>query len=243
MNNTPHPFETMMVVISRLVKNGEVAAAGTLSPIPAGALYLAQLTHAPDLDMMVYGDPEIRVTDGLHEFFGLAHRGLLDLFFLSGIQIDQRGNINLSFIGDYAKPKIRLPGGAGSNMVSMMARRIILFTINHTAKLFVPKVDFINASSVDHSISWRRGTLSHVVTPMALMRYETDKEKIVLEASLPGTSAQKIQEHTGFDLGIEGREIPEIEHITDDELEILRGAVKQKLRRAYPLFCDMIWGK
>jgi glutaconate CoA-transferase subunit B len=237
-----HPFETMIVVISRLAKNGEMAATGTLSPIPAAALLLAQRTHAPDLVAMLYGDPALRITDGLHEFFGLAHRGLLDLFFLSGIQIDAKGNINLSVIGDYERPKVRLPGGAGTNMLSMMAKRIILFTIVHNTRLFVPEVDFINARSADDSIPWRRGTLSHVVTPMARMRYDDERGVIVLDATYPGYAVGDVCANTGFDLGVEGRDIPQIDPITAEELSILRGDVVRKLREIYPLFCDMVWG-
>jgi len=243
MNNPHiHPFETMIVVISRLVKNGEMAATGTLSPIPAAALLLAKRTHAPDLVTMIYGDPEMRITDGLHEFFGLAHRGLLDLFFLSGIQIDRQGNINLSVIGDYQTPKVRLPGGAGTNMLSMMAKRLIIFTITHNARLFVPNVDFINARSTDDSIPWRRGTLSHVVTPMARMKFDENRKVIVLDATYPGHPVKDVCDNTGFDLGVDGRDIPEIDPITAEELSALRGEVVTELRRIYPLFCDMVWG-
>ena len=237
-----HPFERMIVVISRLVNDGEVAAVGTLSPIPAAGLLLAKNTHARNLQHMIYGDPRLRITDGLHEFFGLAHRGMLDLFFLSGIQIDRHGNLNLSVIGDYEKPKLRLPGGAGSNMLGMMAKRTILFTLTHDTKLFVPRVDFINATATDETVPWRRGVFSHVVTPMALLKYDVDAGVIVLDATYPGFSVADIAANTCFDLGIEGRSIPEVDPITEKELSTLRGAVLSELRGIYPLFCDMIWG-
>lgn len=237
-----HPFERMIVVISRLVNDGEVAATGTLSPIPAAGILLAKNTHAQNLHCMIYGDPKLRITDGLHEFFGLAHRGLLDLFFLSGIQIDRQGNLNLSVIGDYEKPKLRLPGGAGSNMLSMMAKRIILFTLTHDTRLFVPQVDFINATAKDETIPWRKGVFSHIVTPMAQLKYDGDAEAVVLDATFPGFSVEDISKNTGFDLGTEGREIPEVDPITEEELSALRGDVLSELRQIYPLFCDMIWG-
>jgi len=237
-----HPFERMIVTISRLVNDGEVAATGTLSPIPAAGILLAKNTHAANLTCMIYGDPKLRITDGLHEFFGLAHRGLLDLFFLSGIQIDRRGNLNLSVIGDYKKPKLRLPGGAGSNMLSMMAKRTILFTLTHDTRLFVPQVDFINATAKDETIPWRRGVFSHIVTPMAQLKYDADAGAIILDATFPGVPVEVVSQNTGFDLGTEGRDIPEVDPITDEELSALRGAVLTELRQIYPLFCDMIWG-
>lgn len=237
-----HPFERMIVTISRLVNDGEVAATGTLSPIPAAGVLLAKNTHAKNIMCMIYGDPKLRITDGLHEFFGLAHRGLLDLFFLSGIQIDRLGNINLSVVGDYEKPKLRLPGGAGSNMLGMMAKRIILFTLTHDTRLFVPKVDFINVTARDDTIPWRRGTLSHIVTPMAQLKYDVDNGVVVLDATFPGFSVEDIVNNTGFDLGVKGRDIPEVDPVTEEELSALRGAVLSELRQIYPLFCDMIWG-
>jgi len=241
-NKAIHPFETMIVVISRLIKDGEVAATGTLSPIPAAALYLAQLTHAPNLVPLVYGDPDLRITDGLLEFFGLTQRGLIDLIFLSGMQIDQHGNFNLSVIGDFEKPKIRLPGGAGSNMMNMMAKRTIFFTLTHTTRLFVPEVDFINGSPSDKSIPWRRGVLSNVVTPISLLKYNEEKEAIILDSTYPDISLHEVEKNTGFDLGIEGRTIPQINQITEEELGFVRGEVLDKTRKVYPLFCDMVWG-
>jgi len=237
-----HPFETMIVVISRLIDNGEVVATGTLSPIPAAALFLAQMRQAPDLVPMVYGDPDMRITDGLLEFFGLAQRGMIDLFFLSAIQIDRKGNFNLSAIGDYNRPKLRLPGGAGSNMMIMMAKRTIFFTLMHNPKLFVPQIDFINGTAQDSTIAWRRGSISHLVTPLCLLKYDQSKEAIVLDSTFPGTTPQTVAENTGFDLDITGRDIPEIDPITQEELDLLRGDVKEKLMRVYPLFCTMIWG-
>jgi glutaconate CoA-transferase subunit B len=236
-----HPFERMIVVLSRLVRDGEIAAVGTLSPLPAAALYLAQLHHASNMEPLVYGDPDMRITDGLHEFFGLAQRGLIDLFFLSGIQIDQRGNFNLSVIGDYYKPKLRLPGGAGSNMMIMMAKRTIFFTITHTKKLFVPRVDFVNGSAQDDTVPWRRGSFSHCVTPLALLRFDKTRGQLILDATYHGIGTETVAENTGFDLDTAGRTIPEIDPVTEEELSLLRGPTLQRLRRVYPLFCDMVW--
>ena len=51
MTDITNPFEIMIVVISRLVKNGETAATGTLSPIPAAALLLAQKAQVTFKDL------------------------------------------------------------------------------------------------------------------------------------------------------------------------------------------------
>lgn len=237
-----HPFETMIIIISRLLKNGEVAVTGTLSPIPTAAIYLAQQTHAPDMVSIIYGDPDVRISDGLYELFGLIQRGMVDVFFFSGIQIDHHGNFNLSVIGDYKKPTVRLPGGAASNMMSMMAKKVIAFATTHNKKLFVPQVDFVNSLAADRTVPWRRGVLSHIVTPISVLRYDEDKGVIVLDSTYPGVTPEKVAENTGFDLGIEGRSIPQIDEVTEEELSLLRGEVQLKLRKVYSMFSESIWG-
>ena len=64
-------------------------------------------------------------------FFDLAQAGRLNVFFLSGAQIDGQGNINLMAIGPYDKPKVRLPGGAGSAILAYVVERVVLFKTEH----------------------------------------------------------------------------------------------------------------
>jgi hypothetical protein len=50
--------ETMIGALARPVKDGDWAAGGTLSPLPAVALWLAQLTHAPRAEVLVAGSAD-----------------------------------------------------------------------------------------------------------------------------------------------------------------------------------------
>ena len=243
-NKATDPAVRMIVAISKILKNGEWVAAGTLSPIPVAGCLLAKHTHAPDITSIFFGDPADRMGDGLFELFGLVQKGKIDVFFLSGAQIDQQGNINLICIGDYKKPKVRLPGGAASNMLYAMARRTILFTTTHTRNLFVQRVDFVNATAFDGVVKtpWRRGGLSHVVTPLGIMRFDTQINKIILDSVFPGISVDTVVENTGFDLGIGKRTIPTIEPVSEEELRILKEVVAKDLRPIYPLFTEKLWG-
>ncbi len=243
-NKATDPSVRMIVAISKIIRNDEWVAAGTLSPIPVAGTLLAKHTHAPDITTIFYGDPADRMGDGLYELFGLVQKGKIDVFFLSGAQIDQEGNINLICIGDYNKPKVRLPGGAASNMLYAMARRTILFTTTHTKNLFVQKADFVNATAFDGAVKtpWRRGGLSHVVTPLGIMRFDTRINKIVLDSVFPGVSVDTVVENTGFDLGIGTRTIPIIETVRDEELRILKEVVSKEMRPIYPLFTERLWG-
>jgi glutaconate CoA-transferase subunit B len=239
-----HPYEMMIGAIAGLLKNGEFAATGTLSPVPAAACLLAHYTHAPDLMPMIYGEPANRLSEGLHEFFGFVQKGGVDVFFLSGIQIDRHGNINLSVIGDYDKPAVRLPGGAGSAMLYSLSRRTILFSMNHTKKLFVPQVDFVSAAAYNDHVRtpWRRGTVSHVVTPLCVMTFDADKKRLVLDYVLEGASIDDVVANTGFDLDCDKRAVAVRNPLSETSLKILRGVVLDRMRTIYPLACQMIWG-
>ena len=78
-------------------------------------------------------------------FFDLAQAGRLNVFYLSGAQIDGQGNINLMAVGDYRQPKVRLPGGAGSAILAYVVERVVLFKTTHEARGLVPQVDVITA--------------------------------------------------------------------------------------------------
>ncbi|MFN8556262.1 MAG: CoA-transferase, partial [Dehalococcoidia bacterium] len=112
--------ELLAVIIAREVRDGETVAVGTLSPVPAAGAYLAQALHASQARVLVHGDPAYPFRAGTKEFFDFAQKGAIDLFFLSGAQIDVHGNINLHVVGDYERPSVRLPGGAGSGMLYYM---------------------------------------------------------------------------------------------------------------------------
>jgi glutaconate CoA-transferase subunit B len=244
METNINPFEMMIGGLARLLNDGEIAACGTLSPIPASAILLAKHTHAPNLTPFIYGDLSIRLTEGHLETFALFQKGKVDVFFLSGVQIGQNGHVNLSVIGDYNKPKVRFPGGAGSNMVYSCAKRALLFAPMHTKRFLVKEVDFKNATAFDEGkpTPWRRGGPSHLVSPLCIMEYDKDKRKLVLDSLMPGVSLDEVIENTGFDLGIDDREIPTYNPITEEELQILRTEVSQEVKAVYPDFVKQMWG-
>src|SRR2546426_6941486 len=64
------------------------------------------------------GDPclvtgSLAVVPMLDVFNLYLQRGLIDVGFLGGAQVDRYGNINSTVIGDYRRPKVRLPGSGG----------------------------------------------------------------------------------------------------------------------------------
>src|SRR5512135_2123288 len=116
--------ELMIIEAARHLRDGETVFVGTGMPMVA-ALY-AQKTHAPSMCMVVETgpiSPEVlpvptSVSDPkamyraaklgtLREVLGcLLQRGLVDVGFLGGAQIDRYGNLNSTVIGEYTRPKV-----------------------------------------------------------------------------------------------------------------------------------------
>ena len=120
------------------------------------------------------------------EVFDLSMRGGLDVAFLSGVQFDSRGHVNASVIGDYRKPKVRLPGGAGSAVLIPTARRAIIWRTKHDKRTFTGKVDFITA----------RGNVSDIVTPLCV--FTMHEGELILKSVHPTSSIEEVAANTGF---------------------------------------------
>ena len=52
-----------------------------------------------------------------------VQRGRIDVGFLGGAQIDRFANVNATVVGDYAHPKVRLPGAGGAPEIAARAAR------------------------------------------------------------------------------------------------------------------------
>ncbi|MGH2534146.1 MAG: CoA-transferase subunit beta [Thermomicrobiales bacterium] len=202
--------EIMAVVMARLLRDGETVFHGVASPLPMVAILLAQRLHAPNLTYLnISGsidprpeelpvstvDPRLlrgtRAMVTLTDLFDLAARGRLDTVFLSGVQIDGRGRINMSVIGEFARPTVRLPGGAGSAALMPSANRTILWRTKHDARTFVERLDFVTAE----------GNVDRVVTPLCVFaRWDS---RLVVESIHPGVTPEALQAATGFPIEID----------------------------------------
>ncbi len=165
--------ELMAVAISREVRDGETAAVGTLAPVPAAGVLLAHLSHAPRATVFIFNHEDYwPFRQGSKEFYDYAQRGNFDLFFLSGGQIDRHGNLNLITLGEHDHPRLRFPGGAGSAMLYYMARRVILFRMDHTPRIFVERVDTCASPGSSPPDVVRPGGPWKAVTPLCVFRFD-----------------------------------------------------------------------
>src|SRR5499425_1227686 len=134
----------MTIAASRLLKNGAVCFVGI--GLPSTAANLARLTHAPNIVLIYESGPIGAKPEVLPLSIGdgdLAERadtvvstpeifrywlqgGRVDVGFLGAAQIDRFANINTTVIGNYNKPKTRLPGAGGAPEIASSAREIFV---------------------------------------------------------------------------------------------------------------------
>ena len=140
------PEELLADAIMRLIGDVRHVAIGNASPIPAlAALTLRERGGGKPYVSLLGSRSHMFFTDGGRELFDCAGQGRIDVFFLSGGEIDGEGNINLVSIGDYAQPNVRFPGSFGSGYLYYVVPKVILFRLEHSRRTLVPKVSFISA--------------------------------------------------------------------------------------------------
>jgi glutaconate CoA-transferase subunit B len=200
----------MVVALARLLRDGETVFHGVASPLPMVAILLAQRLHAPNLVYLnITGsvdprpqrlpvstvDPQLlrgtRSLVTLTDLFDLAARGRLDTAFLSGVQIDRAGRTNMSVIGDFARPKVRLPGGAGSAALMPSSRRVLLWRTKHDPRTFVERLDFVTAA----------GNVDRVVTPLCV--FARHDGWLEVESIHPGMTPEALRAATGFPIDVD----------------------------------------
>ena len=238
--------ELITITASRLLQDGKVVFAGVGTPLLASVL--ANRTHAPHLSVVVEGGvigAEIKpgelpistnemraghramMLPGITDLFLYAQRGFFDYGFLGGAQIDPYGNINTSIIGPRDRPKVRLPGTGGANDIISLCRQVFLVTA-HEPRRFVEKLDFITSPGhLDGPDGRRRagllfGTVTHVVTDLALMTFHDESGRMQVAALQPGVELEQVLENTGFELLVP-KHVERLEPPSAHELEILHG--------------------
>ena len=237
MNRAIYTNEEMMVVsIARQVRDFETVAVGAVSPIPAAGCILAEQMYAPNITLLMLDVEEYYpFSAGSSELHFLAQRGELDVFFLSGVQIDEHANFNLHVIGNYRRPEVRLAGAYGSGMLYYMARRVIFFRTEHSLRTFVPKVDFVSGAGVTPDTVYRKGGPSLVITPKGVLEWDNRTAQWKILYVQPASSYHDVQAHSGFELRPSGS-FRYAAPPTTKELSCLRTVARYKLETTYPDF-------
>jgi glutaconate CoA-transferase subunit B len=240
--------EMMTVLMSREVRNDDVMIVGVATPMVWAAFTLAKVTHAPDaIYHYIMGNTFVsearqvsllylemntarayRFQDSVEcTLESLPSDKLTTIEFFRPAQIDQYGNTNNICIGDWNKPKIRLPGAAGILDFSMFYKRgSFLYTPRHDKRVFTEKIDFISGVGFPNgkpSICGGAGPQC-VITSLAYLDFDESTRKMRLASNHPGIDIKTIKESTGFELVIP-KDLKETLAPTENEIKILREKV------------------
>jgi glutaconate CoA-transferase subunit B len=238
--------ELLADVICRLIGDARHIAVGAASPIPATAALLAreqaELYSSPRPYVSLLGSrAHTFFTDGARELFDCAGQGRIDVFFLSGGQIDGEGNINLVSVGDYEKPKARFPGSFGSAYLYYVVPRVILFRVEHSRRTLVPKVDFISAPGGSPDNVARPGGPIALITNRCLFEFNRAQRRFRLASVHPGHSVEEVIENTGFPFE-RGAQVPVTPAPSAETLRLMRTTVAPMLAEVYPEFARRVFG-
>ncbi len=238
------PEELLASVIADLIGDVRHVAVGNASPIPATAALLArergklQGIGRPYVSLL--GSPKHTFwTDGGRELFDCAGQGRIDVFFLSGGQIDGHGNINLVEIGPHERPKVRFPGSFGSAYLYYVVPKVILFRTEHSRRTLVPQVDFISAPGTSEPNVFRTGGPIALVTNRCLFSFANGRFR--LESVHPGHTVEEVTEHTGFEFD-RPASVGETPAPSPETLRLMREAVAPELAAVYPQFARQVFG-
>lgn len=201
-------FSFIVVNLARQIRAGEIIFSGVNSTLPMLACLLAKRAYDfPFTYINVAGGVEPRPVEvplsssdpaivhdspaifANQDFYDLCARGGLDLVFLGCAQIDAEGRTNVSAIGSWENPKVRLPGGGGAAVMLPTAKRVVTWRSDHTARALVDKLDFVTAA----------GNMTALVTPLAVFEREPRAgARFRLACFNPEVTVADIADRTGF---------------------------------------------
>lgn len=199
------PFSHIVVNLARQIRPNEIAFSGVNSTLAMLACLLAKraydfhftylnvaggvepvpkkVPHSSSDPALIAGSPAIFANE---DFYDLCARGRLDLVFLGCAQVDGQGRTNVSVIGEWSHPKVRLPGGGGAAVMMPTARRVVTWRAEHSTRTLVEKLDFVTAA----------GNLQTVVTPIAV--FQKRNGRLALEYRNPQATLDEVIRRTGF---------------------------------------------
>lgn len=214
----------MIIAAAREIHDGEVVFVGMRLPITAFGV--ARLTHAPNAvglfecglardvaaeeTLYTMSDPANQNgalwASGLLPVMGQLQGGRVDAGFIGGAEIDRYGNINSSYIGDFAGPTVKLPGSGGACDIATMAGRLIAI-MNHDKRRLVERVGYVTSPGFLSGGEARAqaglaGGPGAVITDLAILRPHGPDHELHLASVHPGHDEAEVVDHTGWDLQV-----------------------------------------
>lgn len=257
---TAVPFERFLLTAAREFVDGEVCFVGFHWPMVAARI--ARRLHAPDL-VVIYENgivedsltPELSTSPSdlraaagaaacggaLEALYGYLGSGRVKRTFLEAPIVDRRGNVNTSIVGDYAKPKVRLPGSGGGTELASLGRGLTLLSSSTHPRSFPDLVDYITSPGYLTGAGQRRrlgypeGTGPKVlVTPLG--RFElNDEQGIVPQALHPGVEWREVRQAFTWFPRSTPADVAYLPDASPDELDVVREVLREARDHLYRL--------
>jgi glutaconate CoA-transferase subunit B len=216
------PNEIMTIAAARALRNEDVCFVGIGAP--SAACNLARLTHAPGITLIYesgtiatrpnvlplsIGDGELcdtaLTTVSVPEMFRYwLQGGRISVGFLGGAQIDRFANLNTTVVGDYHKPKVRLPGGGGAPEIATNCGEIFII-MAMGKRAFVDKLPFI--TSMGHGPTGRERRQfglkakgpTRLITDLCVFAPDAETQEMTVVSLHPGVTRAQVVENCGWE--------------------------------------------
>jgi glutaconate CoA-transferase subunit B len=140
--------------------------------------------------------------------------GRIQVAFLGAAQIDRHANLNSTVIGNYDRPRTRLPGAGGAPEIATGCPEVVVIA-PHSTRTFVAQLDFRTTTG---------GHTTLVITDLGVL--EPRDGELALTTVHPGVGVEQVQEATGWELRL-ADEIATTPAPTIDELTALRALISR----------------
>jgi len=235
--------ELLIIAIAKEIHDYERVVLGVGLPMTSGAL--AKALYAPNATLMMESgivdfEPTIplnHVADclscrgfsfstDLFSAFTATYRGFVDVCFLGVAQVDKYGNLNTTVIGDYDKPKMRLPGSGGAADFISYAKKTVL-TLRGGE--FVEKLAYRTSpgyldggDSRDKSGHFPPGSgPTKLISTKGVFEFDPVTKEMFLAKVHPGVGVEDIRKDVPWDLKV-AADLGETERPTDEEIAFVR---------------------
>jgi acyl CoA:acetate/3-ketoacid CoA transferase beta subunit len=217
--------EVQTVVAARRLANTSTVFIGVGRP--STAAILARIVNNPKL-VLIYesgtigakpvriplsiGDGELAETAdavvSVAEMFNYwICAGRVDVAFLGAAQVDRFANLTSTVIGDYDRPRVRLPGAGGAPEIAANCGEVVVVA-QHTPRTLVERLDFL--TTVGHGdgpgararLGLRGKGPTAVITDLGVLEPGGDGAELVLTQVHEGVSVEAVVEATGWPLAV-----------------------------------------
>ncbi len=236
--------ELMVIAAAREIRDAEIVFVGMRLPMLAFAL--AKRTHAPGA-VGVFENGVVRETPaaemlftisdppnvagaawstGTREVMALLQQGLVGVGFIGGAEVDRFGNLNTSYIGDWQRPRVKLPGGGGGPDIASLAGRFVIIMPQERHR-FRERVHYVTSPGHGEGGDWRRrvglpgGGPVALITTLGVFRFDGATKEAYLASYHPGQSVDTVRAETGWELRV-AADVRETASPTPAELSIVR---------------------